>query len=267
MSNVIHRDNYRIDEFSQRILSALTDGDKTVAQLRDESGLDEWESADYRLREHLIPGGWVEKVGESPKTMSLTPDGQELIENEGFDAPTVTDVRETALEASETAQSARESADKFRKQLYQLRQRLDRVNELNQSVDDLSEQVATFQDVIHDGDRYIFNRNFGKIDELRRKTLKLERELGETEQELTEQLADLDDRHETTREKITDLANAHNSQVDRLNELGQRTDQRTKETQDTLNDHRNKIQRLTERVQELEQQHEQETLIEKLWPF
>lgn len=196
MSNVIHRDNYRIDEYSQRILSTLTDGDKTVAQLRDESGLAEWESADYRLREHLIPGGWVEKVGESPKTMSLTPDGQELIENEGFDAPTVTDVRETALEASETAQSARESADRFRKQLYDLRDRLDRHNE-----------------------------------------------------------------------RIADLANAHNSQVDRLNDLEQRTDQRAGDTQDALNDHRHQIQHLTERVEELEQQHEQETLFEKLWPF
>ena len=269
MSNVIHRNNYRIDEYSQRMLSALTDGDKTVSQLRDESGLGEWESADYRLKEHLIPGGWVEKVGESPKTMALTPEGSELIENEGFDTPTLSEIRETALEASETAQSARESADRFRKQLYQVRQRLDRVNELNQSVDDLSEQVATFQDVIHDGDRYIFNRNFGKIDELRRKTLKLERELGETEQELTEQLADLDDHHETTREKISDLAEAHNRQVERINELEKelrKERKRNASQSQELRELSESVDRLHDRIERVEEDREK-TLFSRLWPF
>jgi len=270
MSNIIHRDNYRIDEYSQRILSALADGDKTVSQLRDESGLDEWESADYRLREHLIPGNWVKQVGESPKTMSLTPEGKELVDSEGFDTPTLSEIRETALEASETAHSARESADKFRKQLYQVRQRLDRVNELKRSVDSLRTDFEAMREPHRpnksdDGWRIFevesrvwdLEQQLGKVDtieELHDRVANIEEQL--TLDDTRERLTDLDKRHNTTRKKVQELASAHNGQVDKRKESRKELETRLTEQE--------------QRIEELERQlrKEQETsLLSRLWPF
>ena len=280
MSNVVQRGKYRIDEYSQRMLSALTDGEKTVSQLRDESGLDEWESADYRLREHLIPGGWVEKVGENPKTMSLTPDGQELIETEGFDSPTLSEVRETALEASETAQSARESADRFRKQLYQVRQRLDRVNDLEGEVSGYRTEVRELERMLRTNigeEKYIFDKNYNSIQSLRREISQLETKLDEYQgesdaieelhqrvhsierhlnsDETSDELDQLDSRHKATRAKITELTSAHNSWVDRHKETKQELETRLTEQE----------QRITELEAQLQAEQEK-SLLSRLWP-
>lgn len=223
MSDTIYLDDYKIDEFSQRILLALDREPRTVPELERQAGLDHHKQVTHRTEDaQLGSAGLVEQIDDDPITYAITEDGQEFLSNEYLEASSFEEAQQMALEARDASDAALKTVSELRDEIEALQESLASRAGLQSAVEELQ---ATLDE--HDLGQIEENRSLlsslrsvvdGRqpiIERLDERLLEIEGEL----QEITDRLDDLEETQQDVEQTIDRLWEVRSDQEETIDEF------------------------------------------------